>query len=152
MGDVDRLRTATADLDAPFALIDRNALHANADDLVRRAAGRPIRIASKSVRCRRVLEELLERDGFQGTLAYTLPEALWLHDHGFHDVVVAYPTVNRIALRRLTRDPDAASHVTVMVDDVAHPGGRDRGAPDRRATWLFARRSHGLRGADRRRR
>jgi len=35
------------------------------------------------------------------------------------DVVVAYPTADRAALRRLAGDPDLAARVTVMVDDVA---------------------------------
>jgi len=43
-----RLEAATAHLDPPFAVIDVEALHANADDLLRRAAGKPIRLASKS--------------------------------------------------------------------------------------------------------
>ena len=120
MDDLDRLRAATADLDAPFALIDLGALRANADDLVRRAAGKPIRVASKSVRCRSILRDVLDRDGFHGVLAFTLPEALWLHDHGFRDIVVAYPTAGRDALRRLGEDADAASHITLMVDDTTH--------------------------------
>jgi D-serine deaminase-like pyridoxal phosphate-dependent protein len=134
MDDLDRLRAATADLDAPFALVDLDALRANADDLVRRAAGRPIRVASKSVRCRRVLEDVLGREGFHGVLAFTLPEALWLHDHGLRDIVVAYPTADRAALRRLGGDADAASHITVMVDDVAHLDLVDRAAGTDRAT------------------
>src|ERR1700712_1940817 len=73
-----RLDTATAELDPPFALVDLDALDANADDLVRRAAGTPIRVASKSVRCRPVLRRVLARPGFAGVLGYTLPEALWL--------------------------------------------------------------------------
>src|SRR3954465_5732001 len=51
-GEARRLDRATADLDPPFAVVDLDALDANADDLVRRAAGKPIRGASKSVRSR----------------------------------------------------------------------------------------------------
>ena len=43
---------ATAGLPAPLAVVDLDAFDANADDLVRRAGGLPIRVASKSVRCR----------------------------------------------------------------------------------------------------
>jgi D-serine deaminase-like pyridoxal phosphate-dependent protein len=42
----DRLDTATAELDPPLAVLDLDALAANAADLERRAAGRPIRVAS----------------------------------------------------------------------------------------------------------
>lgn len=118
--DLQRLRSATADLDAPFALVDLDAFRANAADMVLRADGVPIRVASKSVRCRALLEEVLALDGYQGILAFTLPEALWLHRHGHDDIVVAYPTSNRQALRALCDDPAAASAITVMVDDVEH--------------------------------
>src|ERR1700729_1533317 len=96
-----RLERATAELQAPFAVVDLDALWANADDLVRRAAPKPIRLASKSVRCRALQERVLARPGFAGTLAFTLPEALWLAAHGAEDVVVAYPTADRRALAAL---------------------------------------------------
>lgn len=116
---LDRLARATEHLDAPFAVVDLNAYDANAGDLLRRAGGRPIRLASKSIRCRALLERTLASDrGFQGTLAFTLPEALWLADNGLRDLLVAYPTTDRAALRRLAaRDDDAG--ISLMVDDVA---------------------------------
>jgi D-serine deaminase-like pyridoxal phosphate-dependent protein len=99
----ERLERATEDLEAPFALVDLDALWANADDLLRRAAGKPIRLASKSVRCRALQERVLARAGFRGTLAFTLPEALWLAEKGFEDIVVAYPTSDEKALGALAR-------------------------------------------------
>jgi D-serine deaminase-like pyridoxal phosphate-dependent protein len=117
--DLERLRTATAGLDAPFALVDLDAFRANAADMVERAAGIPIRVASKSVRCRTLLADVLARPGFEGVLSFTLPEALWLHSHGVRNLVVAYPTANRRALRALAQDVDAAREITLMVDDAA---------------------------------
>ncbi|HEX3452446.1 MAG TPA: amino acid deaminase/aldolase [Solirubrobacteraceae bacterium] len=122
-----RLERATQALDAPFALIDLDALRANADDLERRAAGLPIRLASKSLRCRAVQQLVLERAGFQGTLAFTLPEALWLASHGVDDILVAYPTGDASALRELAeRSPAAAERITVMVDSVEQLDWIDR--------------------------
>ncbi len=120
----ERLERATADLQAPFALIDLDAMNANARDLVRRAGGKPIRLASKSLRCRGLQERVLAGEGFRGTLAYTLPEALWLAEHGARDIVVAYPTADEAALRELAehaRDhgatsTDGAGSIAVMVD------------------------------------
>jgi D-serine deaminase-like pyridoxal phosphate-dependent protein len=114
-----RLDTATADLDPPFAVVDLDALDVNADDLLRRAAGKPVRVASKSVRNRAVLRRVLARPGFAGVLAYSLAEALWLaggDDPVTGDVVVGYPTADRAALRRLAADPTAAARITLMVD------------------------------------
>ncbi|TDO46296.1 D-serine deaminase-like pyridoxal phosphate-dependent protein [Kribbella sp. VKM Ac-2527] len=120
MGDFDRYERLTAELDPPFAVVDLAAFRRNAADLVRRAAGTPIRVASKSVRCRALIAEALERPGFHGVMAYSLPEALWLARNGVDDILMGYPTVHRAALRELARDADAAARITLMVDDVEH--------------------------------
>jgi D-serine deaminase-like pyridoxal phosphate-dependent protein len=112
-----RLERATAALQAPFALVDLDAMWANAAELERRAAPKPIRLASKSLRCRALQERTLDREGFQGTLAFTLPEALWLASHGARDLLVAYPTGDADALRVLV-GPERDVPVTLMVDAV----------------------------------
>jgi D-serine deaminase-like pyridoxal phosphate-dependent protein len=116
--DRARLDAATAGLDPPFAVIDLDAFDANAADLLRRAAGKPVRLASKSVRVRALIGRGLEA-GLQGILAFTLPEALWLAGHGHEDLVVAYPTADRAALRELAGGA-ARERVTVMVDCAEH--------------------------------
>jgi D-serine deaminase-like pyridoxal phosphate-dependent protein len=105
----------------PIAVVDLDAFDANADDLVRRAGGKPIRVASKSLRVPALIERALAHDGFSGVLAFTVAEALWLHETGVSDdIVVAYPSVDLAALRRLTASPSAAAAITLMVDDPAH--------------------------------
>jgi D-serine deaminase-like pyridoxal phosphate-dependent protein len=119
---LERLERATAELEAPFAVIELEAFWKNAADMQRRAAGKPIRLASKSVRCRALQERVLALPGFDGTLAFTLPEALWLAELGFDDLLVAYPTTDRHALHALARmsahNPQA--RLAVMVDGIAH--------------------------------
>jgi D-serine deaminase-like pyridoxal phosphate-dependent protein len=115
----ERLERACAGLDPPFALVDLEAFDANAADMERRARGKPIRLASKSLRCRALQQRALAREGFAGTLAFTLPEALWLAGQGFDDLVVAYPSTERAALRELA-EGDARERVTIMVDSVEH--------------------------------
>jgi D-serine deaminase-like pyridoxal phosphate-dependent protein len=114
------LTAATAELDTPLGAISVEALAANAFDLLDRAAGLPIRVASKSVRVRGVLDAVLALPGYHGVLAYTLPEALWLAGGaGYDDVVVGYPTVDRASIAALGADDALASRVTLMVDDLA---------------------------------
>ena len=120
-----RLNTAVANhpdhLPTPIAVVDLDAFDANAADLTRRAGGKPIRVASKSLRVPDLISRALARPGFEGVLAYTLREALVLHDLGIaDDIVIAYPTVDRGALRDLVMSPSAAGAVTLMIDDVAH--------------------------------
>lgn len=147
-----RLSAATGDLPAPVGVIDREALRHNALDLLVRAGGLPIRVASKSVRVRGVLDAVLALPGYRGILAFTLREALWLaetHD----DIVLGYPTVDRAALADLVADDRAARRITLMVDDPVHldlidsvagPGQRPeiRVAIDVDASWRSALLGH----------
>ncbi|MCT9820549.1 alanine racemase [Microbacterium sp. W1N] len=124
-----RERTAAiAGLSGPVATIDVDALRHNALDLVVRSGGVPIRVASKSIRVREVLDAALALPGYRGILAFTLPEALWLaetHD----DIVLGYPTADRAALAALAADPRAAERITLMVDDLAQLDLVDAVAP-----------------------
>ncbi|APE38710.1 alanine racemase [Nocardia mangyaensis] len=117
------LHAATADLDPPLAALDLATLDANAADLTRRANGVAVRVASKSVRCRAVLErvlgaELTAAGGFAGIMAYSLREAIWLTRLGARDVLLGYPTLDRAALAELAADPILQRSITLMVDDV----------------------------------
>jgi D-serine deaminase-like pyridoxal phosphate-dependent protein len=116
-----RLDRATGHLDTPVAAVDLAAFDENAAQLTKRANGKPLRVASKSVRCRALLERVLARPGWHGVLSYTLPEAIWLVRSGVtDDVVVAYPSVNRSSLAALTTDPALAASITLMVDHPSH--------------------------------
>ena len=120
-----RLTDAVSDVSGPCAVVELDALRHNALDMLVRARGVPIRIATKSVRVREVLDATLALPGYAGLLAYTLPEALWL----------------------------AAARVTIMVDDpaqldlldaVAAPTARCevRVAIDADASWRSAALGH----------
>ncbi len=132
---LEQLADLTASLEPPFAVVDLDAFDANAADLTRRttprASGRAsIRVATKSVRSRPLIERAAAREGYAGLLAFTLPEALWLARAGTgsdggdqtaaQDVVIGYPTTHREGLRRLAEDDEARSRITLMVDSVAH--------------------------------
>ena len=130
LGDVERhrlarrLTAATARLDdpaAPLLVVDLDAFDANAADLVRRAAPKPIRLASKSVRIPALTRRALDVPGFNGVLAYTVREALWLVGEGVtDDAVLGYPSVDAVAFDRLLGDERALAAVTLMIDDPAH--------------------------------
>lgn len=111
---------ATTGLSAPLAVVDLDSFDANADDLVRRANGTPIRVASKSVRCRSLLRRVLARPGFSGLMAYSVREACWLVDSGGEDVFVAYPSVDVPALAELALDGRATRQVTLTIDSIDH--------------------------------
>jgi D-serine deaminase-like pyridoxal phosphate-dependent protein len=88
-----RYEPAFAELDAPFAFVDLDAMWSNSAGMLRRSAGKPIRVASKSLRCRALLRAILDRDpGYRGVMTFTLPETLWLAGEGFENLLLAYPT------------------------------------------------------------
>jgi D-serine deaminase-like pyridoxal phosphate-dependent protein len=118
-----RYEAAFESIVPPFAFVDLDAMRANTAYLHGLARGVPIRVASKSLRCRALLRWILERDaGFHGLLTFTLPETLWLASAGFENLLLAYPTADRDALHELAArtagDPDGAP--AVMVDSRAH--------------------------------
>lgn len=128
----ERYERAFAGVQAPFAFVDLDAMWHNAADMLRLAAGKPIRVASKSLRCRALLRAILDRDpGFRGLMTFTLPETLWLAEHGFDDMLLAYPTADREGLAALGRFEGPRAPI-VMVDSAAQldlidaAAGRDR--------------------------
>src|SRR4051794_41923542 len=98
------LDSATSDLDPPFAVVDLDAFDANLANLLRRANGVPLRLASKSLRVRALQARALG-GGFAGTLCFTLPEALWLAARGPEGLGGAYPTGDTGGLRELAAPP-----------------------------------------------
>jgi D-serine deaminase-like pyridoxal phosphate-dependent protein len=115
-----RLEAAVGDRDSPLAVVDLDALHANARALVAQSGGLPIRVASKSVRCVDVLQRVLATDGWQGVLAFTPAEACHLADAGIDDLLVAYPSVDRAALRQVAQRAAEGrpQRIVLMVDSV----------------------------------
>ncbi len=118
-----RFERAFEQVEPPFAFVDLEAMWSNGAGMLERAAGKPIRVASKSIRCRALLERILARDQrYRGLLTFTLPETLWLWEQGFEDLLLAYPTADAGAIEELAvrsvGNPDAAP--ILIVDSVEH--------------------------------
>lgn len=119
----ERYEQIFAEVEAPFAFVDLDAMAANAAEMLGRAGGKPIRVASKSLRCRALTERILRSDpGFAGLMTFTLPETLWLAEQGFENLLLAYPTADTGALSELAlrsvANPEGAP--IVMVDCSEH--------------------------------
>ncbi len=111
------------EVEAPFAFVDLDAMWANSGAMLERAGGKPIRVASKSLRCRGVVERILGRDErYAGLMTFTLPETLWLAECGFENLLLAYPTADAAALGELALRSVAspAEAPIVMVDCSEH--------------------------------
>ena len=120
MNEYGAYRAAFAGRELPTAFLDRAALEANIARTADRADGLPVRIASKSVRCRAAMERILAEDGFEGVMCYTGNEAADLAESGFDDLLVAYPVVGEAELRRVAEAVADGATITLMVDDDEH--------------------------------
>ncbi len=119
----ERYEAIFEEVEAPFAFVDLDAMWSNAAAMLERAGAKPVRVASKSLRCRDLIERILRRDErFAGLMTFTLPETLWLAEGGFENLLLAYPTADTAALGELTlrsvANPEGAP--IVMVDCAEH--------------------------------
>jgi D-serine deaminase-like pyridoxal phosphate-dependent protein len=102
----------------PAAFVDLDLLRENASALVRRAGGKPLRLATKSVRCARLVHLVLEEfPGFRGLMCFSAEEAVRLRALGLGDLLLGYPVADPAALEELCASPEP---VTLTVDCAEH--------------------------------
>ena len=105
----------------PFAFVDMDILTENAAAIARRAQNKPIRIASKSIRIVSVLRQILQMNSaFQGIMCYAASEAVHLSQHGFNDLLVAYPAWQRSTIEVVCQEVRGGKTIILMVDSVEH--------------------------------
>lgn len=109
---------ALKDAPAPALYLDLNALEKNIQWARSHAEGKKVRIATKSIRSLEVIRRILQSEAvFQGVMAFTLPEALWLREQGVRDILLGYPSTDKAALSELAANPEG---ITLMVDRPEH--------------------------------
>lgn len=116
-----RLKKAVAGESLPCALVDLDALDANALKLnaIARNANKSLRLATKSVRCPRLIQMLLDTGGgtVRGLMTYTATETAFLAALGHDDLLLAYPTAQRSDADLLAQLSAAGTIVAVVADD-----------------------------------
>ncbi len=116
----EQYRDALRGIRLPLAYCDLDLFDRNARDLVLRARGRPLRVATKSVRCRALLERVGSFGGWSGLMCFAAGEAAFLAEHGFDDLLVAYPTLEESELAAVCEEVGRGRSITLMVDDPVH--------------------------------
>jgi D-serine deaminase-like pyridoxal phosphate-dependent protein len=125
----------------PFAYLDLDLLAQNVREIVARASGsqspaaegwedlqpsaapvgKRIRLASKSLRSVAVLRRLLAaHPSIQGIMSYSAREAAFLAKQGFDDLLIGYPCWHELDIAAVAQATVAGSHITLMIDSVAH--------------------------------
>lgn len=106
---------------APFAFVDLDLFDKNCADILQRAGNKPIRIASKSIRCRELMQRVLAYSPqYQGIMSYTTQEAVWLAEEGFDDILVAYPTAQATDIEAVAGAVAQGKQIYLMTDRVEH--------------------------------
>ncbi len=113
----------------PLAFVDLDLLRANAAALGARGGGKPVRLATKSIRCVALQRlTLAEFPAFRGLMCFSAAEAAWLAGLGFDDLLVGYPTVESADLaaaasaareRRVAFVVDAREQVDALAEAAA---------------------------------
>ena len=128
-GAARAVRPPSAGLDPPLALVDLDAFDRNAHDLPR---GRPPdRVATKSLRCRYLIERALAMPGYRGVDVLLAARGPLATRRGHQRRPAGrLPDGGRQALRSLAADDGARRHITIMVDSPAHLDMVDRALGD----------------------
>lgn len=105
----------------PFAFVDLDLFDENIRAIQTRASGKPIRIASKSIRCTALLRRIQAASSqFRGLMSYSVREALFLIRNGFDDILVAYPVWREAGMAELCEVLKEGKTLVLMVDCAEH--------------------------------
>lgn len=114
-------RDVFRDTPMPFAFVDLDLFDANIRAVLERAQGKPIRVASKSIRCLSLLRHIQSvSPSFRSIMAYSVREAVFLTRNGFDDILVAYPAWREAAVSGLCEALNEGKTIILMVDCVEH--------------------------------
>jgi D-serine deaminase-like pyridoxal phosphate-dependent protein len=116
-----RYQSAFSGKKYPLAFVDMNLLDENIREIMLRSGDTPIRIASKSVRSRHILEYILSaNDQFKGLMSFSGTEAVFLSTHGFDDILVAYPETNTDVITAICQEIQNGKYIMLMADHPEH--------------------------------
>ena len=109
------------DLDLPLAFVNIDLLDENIKAIKGRSGNKKIRVASKSIRCKYVIQHILDSDPiYQGLMTFTGREALTLLEDGFDDVLMGYPVVNPREINEFCAATKSGKTAVLMVDSIEH--------------------------------
>lgn len=119
-----RLARAIAGESLPVALVDLDAVDANAETLARPIARRQktLRVATKSLRCPALLRHVARAASptSRGFMCFTPREAAFLWSLGLPDLLVAYPSMSTLELDALAAANRTGADIAITADDEAH--------------------------------
>lgn len=105
----------------PFAFVDLDLLAQNISEVAKRAEGKMVRLASKSLRSIAIIRRILAANPiFQGIMCYSAQEAAYLASQGFDDLLVGYPCWQEQDITTVALAVSGGAHITLMIDSLEH--------------------------------
>jgi len=105
----------------PFAYLDLDLLEQNIRQVVERANGKRVRLASKSLRSVAVIRRILAAHScFQGIMCFACQEAVYLASQGIDDLLIGYPAWNKEDIAAVAQATASGAHITLMIDSIDH--------------------------------
>ncbi len=119
-----RYRSVIAGEAMPCALVDLDALEANARTLAEplRGSGKTLRVATKSVRCPDLVRRVMEVGApvTRGLMTYTATETAFWAERGERDLLLAYPVARAADAALLAGANAGGATAAVVADCVEH--------------------------------
>ena len=117
--DAERLLAAAATVETPVALVDVTAMESNLAAMQARATSLGLRLRphAKTHKSAHVARRQIEH-GARGLTAATLTEAEVFADAGVDDLLIAFPPVGELKLRRLSALVERVSRLAVSLDSL----------------------------------
>lgn len=112
-------QTILKDIRLPAAIIDLDAFDYNVKRFATLAAGKTIRLATKSLRVPELIVRTLRTGGpFKGVMCYAAEEAQFLYMNGIDDLLIAYPTIQPDDLAILRELHLKGAKLSLVVDSL----------------------------------
>ena len=116
---------------APYLVLDKAYYELNIKMQEERLAGRPIRIASKSIRSPDLILSLLKRSPqYIGVMGYKYCESKYLLENGLKDLLMGYPLSDKEEIKSLASFGEKDVSVCFMVDCKEHLQLLDKAAEE----------------------
>ena len=119
--DYQYYRNILKDYAFPLAFIDLDLFDKNITEILQRANGKNIRVASKSIRCLSLLQRILKYDAsIQGIMCFSPQEVVCLSQAGLDDLLLGYPCWNKQHIQAIADEIKQGKQIVLMVDSIEH--------------------------------
>jgi D-serine deaminase-like pyridoxal phosphate-dependent protein len=116
-----RYRKALLGRRAPLAWVDLDLLEQNAKEITARLGAKKLRVGTKSIRSRGLLDLILKwNPTSEGCMVLSATEAVWLASLGYKNLVVGYPSVNPDEIKDVFSAVSRGASITLMADRQEH--------------------------------